>query len=78
MGNEMTLAEAATKLNPPITKQALDYHRRKGHITTHKSGRIHLVDLDVLQNELDEYVKSQSDKKYKRKTGVSAPEEQSS
>ncbi len=67
MANEMTLAEAATRLNPPVSKQTLDYHRKKGHITTRKSGRIHLVNLSVLQKELEDYARSQSNKKYVRK-----------
>ena len=75
MGNEMTLAEAASKLNPPVSKQTLDYHLRKGHITTRKSGRIHLVDLDVLQKELAEHAAKNANKGYSRKLGVKGPEE---
>ncbi len=67
MGEEMTLAEAATRLNPPMTKQGLEYHLRKGHITTRKSGRIHIVDIDVLQKQLEDYAGSQAGSKRRRK-----------
>ena len=53
MSNEIPLAQAAKMMN--VTKQALDYHRKKGHITTRKAGRIHLVDPEVLRKELEPY-----------------------
>lgn len=48
--NMVHLSEAARQLG--VSKQFLDYHKKKGHITVQQSGPIFLVDVEVLKREL--------------------------